>query len=597
MSAAAEFSQPVLKVIQDAQKSAGTAHSMLARALRFNEPVQRYRQRFARLQDIRRPMENKWRQVRDLLDPAATRYLDGDLSTWDECEIDDSQILDTTPRKMAQTAADGLYGGLASPSERWATLYVGDYEKFDADASHAEKAYLDLATECCMDTLANSNFYTAVHPFRKEVLEFGVSLMLAYSDPVSIVKFFPYTVGSFWLAQNSRRDVDTVATRTIVTAMDLAVTYGWSKLPRTVKDAIEKTGNPDTKFSLIQMIQPWDFFGSAGANPEGFEYEDVHFIEDCDDRDAILYRGGFRTKPFIVARWSESFDLVYPRTCPGIDALPDIRQLYESTKIFTMAVEWAGNPAWLKHIGVQADYVKPGDIIEVTDFGSKDPMRPLLPAGQVNFEGNIRLRQMLIENISATFYNREIMMVSARAQQGHQMTATEVDQLRSEKNAVMGPITARQSEPNKDVLDRTYELITQEWAILEAPPESLIGKQIKPYFTSDMAVMQRQVRLMQINDLLAATQAMMTIDPNIRHTLDLDRVIREYERRDMVPAFAFHSPEEVEQLIQQDRQMRQQLAQAQQMQMMAKAGKDLGATPTTGDNAAAVLAEEMGVGA
>lgn len=262
-----------------------------------------------------------------------------------------------------------------------------------------------------------------------------------------------------------------------------------------------------------------------------------------------------------------------------------------------MAVEWAGNPAWLKHASIMAEGVKPGDIIEVTDFGSQDPMRPLLPAGQFNFEGNLRLRQMLLENISATFYNREIMMVSSRAAQGHVMTATEVDQLRSEKNAVMGPITARQSDPNKEVLDRVFELVTREWRILADPPESLVGKQVKPYFTTDMAVAQRQARLLQINDLLAATQALMTIDPNIRHTIDGDRILREYEKRDMVPAFAFHSVEEVRDLIEQDRKAQAQMAQAQQMQMMAKAGKDLGQTPTTGDNAAAVMAKEMGVGA
>lgn len=221
------------------------------------------------------------------------------------------------------------------------------------------------------------------------------------------------------------------------------------------------------------------------------------------------------------------------------------------------------------------------------------PVRPLVPP-TFNLEHNIRVRQALIENISGIFYNREIMLVSSRAQSNHVMTATEVDQLRQEKNAVMGPINTRQSDPNKEVLARTYDLITTEWEILDAQPESLVGQPIKPYFTSDMAITQRQAWIQRANDVLAWMQAVATVHPEIRHTFNWDRWAREFEKTDTVPAFAFNSPERAEELVQQEKQAQAQQMEAQNLALAAKAGKDLGQTPTEGENAAAEMIGELG---
>lgn len=582
---------------EQAEEYEQSAYRALGRAYSHLEKKEKYQRRFNRLKDIRRPIEIKWKQVRDLLDPAASAFLDDDGTHGYNYEtngiIDDSRILDSTPRKMAQTAADGLHGGLTSPLIKWFSFYAGNYSVFNMSATHIEKEWLNTAEECVRDTLSNSNFYLAVHPFHKEIFEFGTSLLMAYSNPKTIVRFFHYTVGSFWLAQNSDREIDTVCTRTMVAAIDLARVYGMENMPLVVRNKIDE-GEPDYRFTLIQMVQPWNFFGDAGSNPNDFAYEDIHFLEDGTDADTILYRHGFLTKPFIVGRWYEAWDSVYPKTCPGIDALPDIRQLYEATEQFNAAVEWAANPAWAVDATLQADVtsIKPGQIINVQGSSAREPVKPLIP-NAFDLSGNLNKRATLIESISGTFYNHEIMMVSSRAQSNHVMTATEVDQLRQEKNAVMGPINTRQSNPNKEVLDRVYEIITTDWQILDEPPESLIGQAINPYFTSDMAVAQRQQWISRANDVIAWMQAVQNAYPQIRYTFNFDRWAREFEKTDTVPAFVFNSPEEVERLVAQENQAVAQQAEAQQMALMAKAGKDLGQTPTTGENAAAEVMSEM----
>ena len=253
----------------------------------------------------RRAIEEKWKEVRDLIDPAASRYLGTDTDTSEDDNINDSLIYDTTCRKMAQTAADGLHGGLSNPASQWFSYFIGDYEQYDDAFSAESKEWVALAQDCVRDTLAATNFYSALHSIYREMLEFGIAMMMIHADPDKIVRFYPYTVGSYWIGQNDRRQIDSVYIKSVIRAADLANTYGVANCPQCVKDALRIYGASDRKFTLVQCIQPWGFFGDVKAHPD-FRYEDVRYIDDASVRDEepILYRGGYRTLPFVVARWS-----------------------------------------------------------------------------------------------------------------------------------------------------------------------------------------------------------------------------------------------------------------------------------------------------
>lgn len=585
--------QPIYKSRKQNVASTG---ELVAASYDGYELIEKYKNRFEQLKDIRKPMENKWSHVRDLLLPSDSRWLGGSDDS-DDAVIDDSRIRDTMPRKMIQTAADGLHGGLSNPSTDFFSFYIGRYDSFDTDASKDTKLYLKLASECVRDVLANSNTYPILKNIYLETLGFGCALMVIYPDADDYVRVYHHTAGTYWVAQNSRRMIDTVYIKFRLSAIDIANDYGRDRCPDKVIEAIDNRRGSD-KFTVIQCIQPWNFFGDLQGSHPDFVYEDVRFLEESEDSDQVLYRSGYRSKPFIFSRWTESGDFVYPRSCPGIDALPDIRQLYEATEDFTNAVAWTTNPAFFYDRALDQDIqgLKPGDLIAVSASNQRVPIQAVIPP-VFNFDANIAFRSGLIEKISSIFYNREIMMVSSRAEQGHVMTATEANLLRQETNAVLGPITTRTSyDILIPMLDRVYEIIQSTWAILDQPPEELIGEDIKPYFTSEMAITQRQAWIQRANLVLEWLNVAAQFSPGILNSFNFDNWAREFERTDFISPFLLNTKEEVAQLNQQQAEAQQQQAQMEQLSEVARAGKNLGATPTTGDNAAAQLLEGGGAG-
>lgn len=577
-------------LIQLAESVKGQAGQELSRALSGEETVTKYRKRFEILKAIRKPMEAKWQQVRDLLDPASSRWLGGNDDS-DDAVIDDSQILDTLPRKMAQTAADGLHGGLSNPAIKWFSFYKGTYTKEGSQISREALEWLKNGEECVRDVLANTNFYMALHSVYREDVMFGCALMFIASDAEKLVRVYNYTVGSFWVAQNSNRVVDTAYVKSRLSAYDIVETYGIDRCPDVVKQALE-SGESGAMFTLISCVQPWGFFGDVAPSSE-FGFEDVRFIEEGGEDDPILYRSGYRTKPFVFARWSESWDYVYPRSCPGIDALPDIRQLYKATESYTLAVDWTSDPAFLYDSAYEREIrgVRPGDLIAVTNLVAKVPVTPLIPPA-FDFASNIKFRADLIERISNIFYNREIMMITARAEQNHEMTALEASLLNQEKSAVIGPITTR---TGYDILipslQRSFDIIRFEWKILDEPPPELYGVPLEPYFTSDMAVTQRQAWMNRTNEVLLFLQSAISItqDTSIADPIDFGKWLGEFVTTDMLPPNIMRSDAEIKAIRDSRMQQAQQAGQLESMVQMGKAGKDLGQTPTTGDNAAAEL--------
>lgn len=394
------------------------AGALMRQAIKGDPESRPYRRRFETLRAIRSPMERVWREVRDFLLPACGRHLDGDDGTRPEEEfrVNQSCILDSSPIKMIITAADGLHGGLTNQGEQWFSLYVGNYRDYREHVSEESRAWIVNAQECERDTLAISNFYSAAYHLYLESLGFGTAVMLVMSDAKSRVRYYPQTIGSYWLSQDSRRRIDSLYVRSAVRAVELVERYGGRNCPDRVVDAV-RGKRPERKFSVIQCIQPWNHFGRNGRHPR-FAYEDVRYVEGGGDDERILARTGYLTKPFVAVRWMDMGDAVYGQSCPGIDALPDIKQLQVMTRDYNMAVKWGSNPAWAHNANtdIPGDSIIPGGIYKVDGNVRDNLLVPLVPPA-FDIPANMQAAAALRERIGAALYNREILMVQSRERQ------------------------------------------------------------------------------------------------------------------------------------------------------------------------------------
>ena len=551
-----------------------------------------WRRRLSALKEMRAPMESSWRQVRDYLLPFCGRWLDGKCDPdSDQFTLNMEHILDSTPIKMALTAADGLHSGLSGQATQWFSYYVGDYSKFLQSVSQEARQWTKNAQECVRDTLSISNFYLQLHPFYLENLGFGTSLMLALPNDKTRVRYYHKTIGTYWLAQNHEMEIDTAYIRVLMRAGEMARRYGLRRIPEVVREAIAN-GRQDRRFAIIQAIQPWNYFGTSSPHPE-FEYEDVHFMEnDANREDPILYRGGYRTKPFVAARWGSIGDYVYGRNCPGFSALPEIKQLQAMMRDYNRASLWTSKPAWGVVAGkLQEKSIVPGRIYEIPGGDARSAaLFPLVPPVFDN-SNNIAERQRLLNCISDHLYNREILLVQSR---DRQITATEVIQLQAEKNSVMGPIIIRLgNEALMLLLDRTFEVITHVWHILPPPPPDIAGQEIRPYFTSELAKAQRQADVMSANQALQWLTMVYPMHGGIINSVDFDAWWRMFGDTDVLPPEVIRSKDEVARMEQQQNQMMAAQMHRQQQMEGVQAVQALGNTGVGPDSLLGAMMEEQ----
>ena len=191
-----------------------------------------YVRRLRSMQEVRKPMESTWREVRDYLLPACGRYLDDNTDPNNEDHtVSFAKILDGSPTKMAITAADGLHGGLTSQDRQWFSLYVGDYDNYEDAYSEEAKEWVTNVQEWERDTLASSNFYTAIYQFYLEAIGFGTALMVILRDDEAPgVRYYTKTVGSYWISRtrpsaSTRHTSSTPAGR-------------WTSLPTTARRTV-----------------------------------------------------------------------------------------------------------------------------------------------------------------------------------------------------------------------------------------------------------------------------------------------------------------------------------------------------------------------
>lgn len=562
------------------EKRAQQARRLTAKAYAGTPESAPYRRRMQSLVSARLPMEPMWRDVRDYLLPSLGRYLANTNPNDEDYTVSYSKILDSSPTKMAITAADGLHGGLTNQAEQWFSFYVGNYDSYEDSYSEEAKEWVTNAQECTRDTLAASNFYTAIYQFYLEAIGFGTALMLILRDDKSPgVRYYTKTIGSYWLSQDDSQRIDSVYVKHSCRAVDIVEKYGKENCPDRVINSVS-SGNGDRKFFIIQCIQPWNYFGRNGRNAN-WEYEDVRYVEGGSDEEKILYRGGYRTQPFVAVRWSDTGDSIYGRSCPGMEALPDVKQLQELTLDYNKAVKWRSDPAFVTTSSNDEKNIVPGGIYRVEGNVRDNLLVPIVVA-DFDIPANTQAAQAIRDRISAILYNREILLVQNRQRQ---ITATEVNQLIQEKNAVLGPITARMGDNALiPILDRTFDLETQELHVLQFPPEEIQGKDIKPYFTGQLAKAQRQGGvLQQIQYTLEIMGALINLAPAELANFDISAMLRAADETDLFLPGTIRTKQAVQELQAAQQQAAQQQQDMVGMQQAADIAKTAGAANMTPD--------------
>lgn len=533
-----------------------------------------------------------WREISDYLLPhhgigLSGRSSDKELSGDKRMQ----NIFDGTALRAMRVLSAGLMGGLTSPSRPWFRLSLPDQDLYDRQDV---KEWLFQVEERMRAVLAKSTGYTALHHTYSELAGFGTGAMGMFESFDKVVHFRPMTVGEYMLAVDSRGVVDSCYRELNMTARQMVQEFGEDNVSHSVRNSY-RNGGGENRFFVIHIVEP-NTDELDLPQLVGTPFRSVYFEKGGED-DKILRVSGYEEFPFLTPRWFVVGCQVYGRS-PGMEVLPDVKQLQKETKAKLKALDKMVDPPLRVpgHPNELTINTTPGGLTYDVPAGLGGATQGIGPLYQVqpDMNGILIDIQDLRSQIREGLFN-DLFMMMASQPTNSQMTAREVAERHEEKMVMLGPVLERlHGELLGPMIDRLFSIMHRVDMIPE-PPEDLQGQELKVEFISILAQAQKMMGIGAVDAFAGFVGGLANLKPDVLDKVDFDEAVNVYADRTGVPPSILVPDDEVA----EGRQQRAQMELAQQAlaetESAARAAKDLSAAQTTDPSMLQPVAGMMGI--
>lgn len=548
-----------------------------------------------------------WRDLGDYILPRRPRFTVSDVNRGDRRN---QKIIDSTATLASRTQRSGMMSGITSPARPWFRLTTLDPDMTDYSPV---KQWLHVVTQRMSTVFLRSNLYNVLPICYGDIGTFATSAIGVEEDFDTVIRCYPFPVGSYCIANNYKMQVNVFQRDFRVTARQLVEKWGklnpktgaadWTNISSNVRNMWDK-GNYEEWVDICHFIQPNSEFDSRRGESKFKKFSSVYYESGSSGKnsstytdmvDTFLSDSGYDNFPVLAPRWEVNGEDVYGTSCPGMEALGDIRALQVMQKRKAQAVEKIVNPPMVAPTGMRTvkASILPGDI---TYADEQDGRKGFRPAHEVNFRVNelaedIRETQ---QRISRAFYEDLFLMLSQSDRR--QITAREIEERHEEKLLALGPVL---EQLNQDLLnpliDITFDVMTRQGLIPPAP-EELQGSPLKVEYISIMAQAQKLVGISGVERFAGFVTQVAAVDPEAMDKVNRDNLIDTYADMTSIPPGIVRTDDEANEI----RSGRNKAMAAQQAAVSAKdastAAKNLSQTDMTGDNALVRLAQGVGGG-
>ena len=504
--------------------------------------------RLAALKAERREWEPHWRELAEFILPRRARFL---MEERNRGKKINDRIIDSTGTLALRTLASGMMSGITSPSRPW-------FRFMPTDPDLAEfgpvKLWLHEVERRAREVMAAGNIYNALHTAYEDLGVFGAAAMTIESDREDIVRAYTHPIGSYWLATGSRLSVDTLYREVEMTVMQVVEQFGLNAVSSTVRTHWDR-GAYDQTVQVGHAIEPRRERDPGRVDTRNKAWRSVYW-EIGNGGDKLLRESGFDAFPGAAPRWHVTGYDVYGRA-PGMDALPDVKQLQHQQRRYGMALDKVINPPMtapssLRVAGAHAN-LTPGGVTYADD-----------PSGQ-GFRAAYQIQPRLAEmsqsinevqrRINSAFYADLFLMLAQSDRR--QITATEIEERRSEKMLALGPVLERlQDELLNPLIDRVFEHMTAA-GIVPPPPREIQGDTLTVELSSMLARDQRVDAIVGIERMLGLMGNLAAVLPDVLDKIDGDQIADEYGDLIGVPPTIVRPDDAVAQIRDQRRQQEQ----------------------------------------
>jgi hypothetical protein len=522
----------------------------------------------------------QFKELKDYIGPERGRF--DDQTKPNSGEEVHSKIINNTAGRALYTLASGIYSGLTNPAMNWYKLSIQDKELSEY---YIVKEWLEACRRVMNGMLQKSNFYTTAFSTYTELGLFGTGCVLAQPDYKTFIRFYPFTMGQYYLATDQNLRVDSFYRNYKMNNYQLLRMFGAENVTDTVTTQYEK-GETEGWHKIVHLIEPND---DRIPIPTKKAYRSIYYQADGDAQ-KILRIGGYSEFPIMAPRWDVVAENSYGNS-PGMAILGDVKMLQKmedkKLRMIDKQVDPPLNaPATMKKKAITS---VPGTVNFMDKNEDTQMLRPTFMVGGSTAEIQNSIGLVIQEIREGLFY--DLFRMISNTNDSPQKTAYEISKRHEEKLAQLGPVIERiQPEFLDKVIDRTFQ-IGMDRGLFPEVPEELEGMDVKIEYISILHQAQKMVQTTSIEQTVSFVGNMAGILPEALDKIDVDETIDQYADMVGVNPKIIHSKDEVK----KKRDARAQQQQQQQMgegMMQAAQGAQILSDTDTGENNA--LTQLMG---
>ncbi len=489
-----------------------------------------------------------------------------------------NNIINSQATWALRVSTAGMFNGIMSPSRPWLMLETNDPDLLEFGPV---KEWFHVIQEQMRRIFNSSNLYNMAPVMIQEELLFGIGCMSHVDDDQTLARFYTHTAGSYYVSQNDRFKIDTVAREFERTVYQIVSQF--SKRGQEVNPAISAAvrrqydnGNYESWYPVVQFVEPNDNFVPGSLRQTQRSFRSVYYEPGHPDKDAFLADKGFDEFPFYCPRWEVTNEDVYGTNCPGMTALGDVRQLQFQEKrkaqgIDKMVSPSLHGPAVLRNQAV-SDLPSGGTFYDAP--GQSNVLKPIhevrLPIGELAQD------MERVENRINRAFLVDLFLAITSMEGVQPRNQLELSQRNNERLLQLGPTLERQFGEFLDpMVSRTFNQMLRVEGLVPPPPPILQGRPLRARYVSTLAMAQQAVSTGNIDRLIGFAGQMAAAGwPEALEKVDALQAVDEYGALIGTPPRLIRSDDDVAKRA----EARAQQEQAAQRMAMAEQGANIAKT-------------------
>lgn len=480
-------------------------------------------------------------------------------------------ILDSTGTLAARNLASGLMSGVSSPTRPWLKLKIN---RIDSTQSSPISLWLAECERLLMLIFQESNFYNSIAMVYFDLVVFGTAVMLIYEDFDDVIRCYNPCFGEYYIDMDGRFRPTIFYREFTMTVSQVVDQFGLDNCSPAVQGLYKDGGAGLTRELVVaHAIEPNDKPNEYGI-PKHFKFREVYWEwggsaspqGGSSYSQGFLRKRGFHEQINICVRWDLVSNDAYGRS-PGMDALPDIKQLQQEVRRKAQAIDKTVNPPMEADIQLknQPASLLPGGITYTAGLSQtgNSGFRSVYGNWKPGIAEISEDLQEIRERIKRTFFN-DVLQTASQYETRSNVTAVEWDLRKSESLIILGPVLERiYAELLKPAVERTFAVAARA-GILPPAPREIAGAPVNIEFISMLAMAQAAAATNGIDRLLQIAGGLVGVDPQVMDNIDIDYTLDKYSSLMNNDPKIIRSPQQLQQMRAQRAEQLQQQQLAQQ---------------------------------